>query len=147
MLYFQAGDPRGSVPSQAAPCHSPKAPKTSGNNSHSTDRWSSTAAGGAVKTGSFTHSRFFTSLFFIFLFTDYVGRVWLDRYPKPGRTPQHPFRGMNELTAANGEICVEFISGSNLRPARSVNKTAKILHLCPTLHINQQANLGGGGQS
>lgn len=61
-----------------------------------------------------------------------------------GRTPQHPFRGMNELTAANGEICVEFISGSNLRPACSVNKTAKIPRLCPALHINQQ-NGGGDG--
>lgn len=41
---------------------------------------------------------------------------------------QHPFRGMNELTAAGGRrhvrggdvglvICVEFISHSNLKPS------------------------------
>lgn len=64
---------------------------------------------------------------------------------------QHPFRGMNELTAARGRrhvgggdvglvICVEFISHSNLHPPAP--KTAKISYLCHTLPINWRWSLG-----
>lgn len=41
-------------------------------------------------------------------------------------------------TAAGGEICVEFISGSNLRAACSINRTAKMPHLCPARCVNQR---------
>lgn len=51
---------------------------------------------------------------------------------------------MSERTAASGEISVEFTRAANLRPARSVNKTAEMPHLCPTLRINQQQMPAGG---